>query len=372
MSIWDKFFRLTHLRIDFPNSVNKTAEIYGNGRNQVEVLITLRIVDENQVPLRLKETDLEEHVYLCDYYTGKRISIPWIIANEDNGYNKVISYHSFSDNENEQAIVDEDGFIRIHKFISCDRQDNGIVISAGIDVPDVGKFNTSMYGTTTRNGPQGKEGKIFKNPQYVNVNAREEIVYSSESEFEFVYSDILDRNVGSDITCYISTIKIRPRSSIGKNNFFKEYFFDQAPVDQNKMDNTGRYFKLFPEGYVTPYSVIGNKSTVVLMYLDHNHIKVDGYFSLYCQNIGTLKYSVSIEIDHTKGIKGKEIILYLYKLTASTNGMCQRSAWSDGPNQLTMKVMDSYGNSGAMTLIFDDKNIAKPKIVLPSIEKLTF
>lgn len=403
MSVWDNFYRLTHLRIDFPNVTKKTAEIYGNRRNQVEVMITLRVVDKNQLPLPLKEIDLEEHVYLCDYYTGKDVSIPWSVANQDNGYNKVISYHSFSDNENKHDIADEDGFIRIHKFISCDRQDNGIVIAAGINIPEVGKFNTSMFGTTTRNGTKGKEGKVFKNPQYVNVISKEPIVYSSKSNFEVELSDfryVKNFNysaVGRDAPNYssdgdysdgkisIRTIKIKPKETVFGNNFFKEYLFDKDPIDQNKIDNTGKYFKLFPEGYVTPYSVLQKDNGVVFMYLGHNHVKIEGHFSLYESLLNNI-YRIpgydydckpDIEINHMSSHNGKEIILYLYKFNVTSmnceNKGCSiswgTSGWTDGPREITMKVTDSYGNTGALTLIFDKEHFGEPGF-FPAIEEV--
>ncbi|HGJ5860323.1 MAG TPA: hypothetical protein ACHBX6_11650 [Arsenophonus nasoniae] len=387
MSVWDDFNRLTHLRIDYPNSMNKTAEIYGNGRNQVEVMITLRVVDKNQLPLPLKETDLEKYVYLCDYYTGKEVSIPWSVANQDNGYNKVISYHSFSDNESKQNIADEGGFIRIHKFISCDRQDNGIVIAAGINIPEVGKFNTSMFGTATRNGAKGKEGKIFKNPQYVNVIAREPIVYSNESEFEFVLNDFRDvGNFGyqyvngltsfSDGKISIRTIKIKPSSINFKNNFFKEYILDKEPVDQSKMDNSGNYFKLFPEGSVSPYVVFQKQNEVVLMYFNHNHINIEGHFSLFIfpnSEPDIFKCFPKVSINNEIVEKGNEIVLYLCKLTApsipyNSDYPCYKYSWNDGSHDLTMKLMDSYGNSGALTLMFENDHFNEPRIILPAIE----
>ncbi|MGU3428895.1 hypothetical protein [Enterobacter hormaechei] len=47
MSIWDDFNKLTTLSIVFPdNSAAKAATIYGNGKNQVPVLIKVKATDK--------------------------------------------------------------------------------------------------------------------------------------------------------------------------------------------------------------------------------------------------------------------------------------------------------------------------------------
>lgn len=196
-NIWDDFYRLTHLSIDFPNSVNNKAAIYGNGRNQVEVMVTLRIIDKNLSPILLKENDVKEHIFLCDFFSGNDLKSGWKISDKDNGYNKVIEYIQRADSQNEKIEVMDDGFISIHKFVSCDRQDNGIVIAGGVDIPGVGKFNTSQFGTSTKNGPSGKEGNEFKNPKNITITAREPIRYSDKDNITIqsgLLSEIADLN----------------------------------------------------------------------------------------------------------------------------------------------------------------------------------
>lgn len=128
----------------------------------------------------------------------------------------------------------DDGFISIHKFVSCDRQDNGAVIAGGVDIPGVGKFNTSQFGTSTKNGPSGKDGSEFKNPKNITIIAKEPIRYSDKNNIMIeagLLSEIADLDCqtyntssgSSSIKGKImnSIIKIFPSKETGMNNFLK-------------------------------------------------------------------------------------------------------------------------------------------------------
>ncbi|MCW2482560.1 hypothetical protein, partial [Candidatus Symbiopectobacterium sp. NZEC135] len=66
-------------------------------------------------------------------------------------------------------------------YLSCGKAIPSTLISLGIDIPGVGKFDTSEHGTTTLNGPGGGSGSVFKNPQNITISSLEPIDYGVSS-----------------------------------------------------------------------------------------------------------------------------------------------------------------------------------------------
>ena len=381
-NIWDDFYRLTHLSIDFPNSVNNKAAIYGNGRNQVEVMVTLRIVDKNLSPISLREEDIREHIFLCDFFSGNDLKSGWKISDKDNGYNKVIEYIQSADALHEKIEVMDDCFISIHKFVSCDRQDNGAVIAGGVDIPGVGKFNTSQFGTSTKNGPSGKDGSEFKNPKNITIIAKEPIRYSDKNNIMIeagLLSEIADldcqtynTNSGSSSIkgkIMNSIIKIFPSKETGMNNFFKEHTITYRPIknldisQEMSVWKTPRVFKcfsIFREPHY-PCAVIGkykeNSYQVNLWYSMNDIIDIDGFYIL---NNNASSYPTQYlcnpkvrkeYIDDKSGA----VNLILFKNTIPVSSNIYQQGWKDVINNTVIKVVDSYGNEGNIELTFDNK-----------------
>ncbi|WGO82815.1 hypothetical protein [Arsenophonus apicola] len=382
-NIWQDFYQLTHLSIDFPNSVNNKAAIYGNGKNQVEVMVTLRIIDKSLSPISLKEEDVREHIFLCDFFSGNELKAGWKISDKDNGYNKVIEYIQSTDAPHEKIDVMDDGFISIRKFVCCDRQDNGIVIAGGIDIPGVGKFNTSQFGTSTKNGPNGKEGNEFKNPKNITIIAREPIRYSDKDNITIqagVLSDIADLNY--QVFGYNSNpstgkgkimnsiIKIFPSKETGINNFFKEHLITYKAIKNRdvsqemsvlKSPRVFNCFSILKEPHY-PCAVIGkyqdNNFNLNLWYSMNDIIDIDGFYIIdngstdsnmtqfLCNAIVRKQY-----IDDRNG----SIYLVLYKNIIFSTIAKSRHGWKDVINNPVIEVVDSYGNEGNIELTFDSQ-----------------
>lgn len=381
-NIWQDFYQLTHLSIDFPNSVNNKAAIYGNGKNQVEVMVTLRIINKSLSPISLKEEDVREHIFLCDFFSGNDLKSGWKISDKDNGYNKVIEYIQSADARHEKIDVMDDGFISIHKFVCCDRQDNGVVIAGGIDIPGVGKFNTSQFGTSTKNGPNGKEGNEFKNPKNITIIAREPIRYSDKDNITIqagVLSDIAELNYQTFYSSNApssykgkiesSIIKILPSKETGVNNFFKEHVISYHPIKNQDMSQemhvvrspqVFKCFSIFKEPHY-PCAVIGksqqNSYQVNLWYSMNDVIDIDGFYILNDNNSNyPTKYLCNPKIRKEYiDDKSGAVNLILYKNTIPVSSALYQQGWKDVINNPVIEVVDSYGNEGNIELTFDSQ-----------------
>ncbi|MCP9268456.1 hypothetical protein M5U04_10180 [Xenorhabdus sp. XENO-1] len=99
MSYYDNFLRLDNLTIDFNNSTSNNANIYGNGLNQVEIIIGIKIIDKNNQPVTMTSDEMKSSIFLCDYATGDEISnngssSTWNYSYSKNNYTTAVSYSS--------------------------------------------------------------------------------------------------------------------------------------------------------------------------------------------------------------------------------------------------------------------------------------
>lgn len=186
-SIFDQFYRLSSLSISFSQSTNRIAHIYGNGLNQVEVFVTVRIVNAQGDAIEIPQEDEEFKIFLCDYHTGKEVSSPWSVSDEEGKYVNAIRY--MAARENDDPVLRDNGFVTVSKFISASKFSAGAVFAAGITIPGVGSFNTSINGTATLNGPGGTSGSVFKNPDHVSVIAQEPVSYNNGRNIRVMHTD---------------------------------------------------------------------------------------------------------------------------------------------------------------------------------------
>ncbi|QBX68330.1 NlpC/P60 family protein [Serratia quinivorans] len=178
MAYNDEFNKLSALKIFYPASTQSSATIYGNGRNQVEVMVGVKILNSDQKPLIITEQELLSSIYLCDYYTGEKVSSgnapDWNYSNQKNEYAGALEYTSA------RIAVDnihfsDDGYNYLKLYLYCKKRNDGKVIAAGINIPNVGEFNTTANGTLT---PNGSSGSPFKMPGHVTAKALEPHKYT--------------------------------------------------------------------------------------------------------------------------------------------------------------------------------------------------
>lgn len=227
MSVWDDFGKLELLWINILNYDNdgynnhKYATIFGNGKNQATIYIRVRISDKNKKTLIIPDDELLKAAHLVHYGEGKRLSRngdnsnykPWAYTDEDLGYAKLVSSSSYPYLANAEVNnYGEYGQV-IKLYLFATEPNEGFKISAGIDIPGVGDFNTSYMGTLTRNGPEGKTGSAFKYPHFVQVKAVAAVDYSSK------YNIVVKKD-SSEISNKIKISKVGDEKQYLKDIFY--------------------------------------------------------------------------------------------------------------------------------------------------------
>lgn len=177
MSTWDNFNRLTALSIVFPdNSAAKSATVFGNGKNQVPVLVKVKITDKSGTALDISADELSSAVDLINYSSGEYLTAPWYVSSTPNEYSTPYSYG----NSLEAQPLDAAGVQTLTLYVYA--EDIGaarnIDVAVRLTIPGVGEFNTTAEGTDTKNGPGGKTGSVFKSPSFIHIKALSEIDYS--------------------------------------------------------------------------------------------------------------------------------------------------------------------------------------------------
>lgn len=199
--IWNDFGRLTTLSISLAAGTSYSgATIFGNGNNQAEVTVTIRIhkPNSNEV-LEVPKEELEKIIYFCDFQSGTPITTElrepndderanWFATNKEGDYTIVAGTRvtankstpdKISENSDIYTETEREAETVLKFFISCGKESSGKDISVGINIPGIGKFDTTNNGTDTINAPPGGSGSSFKNPKYINIRALGKIDYGS-------------------------------------------------------------------------------------------------------------------------------------------------------------------------------------------------
>lgn len=208
-NIWNNFYRLDTLKVDFRNNSSaRNATIFGNGNNQVAVLAHVKILGPDaSTVLSIPEDELKQQISLINYGTGEKLNYngnspdcnkPWIYSDEDKGFADAFQYNSPLP-VNEKMANSDVSIITF--YVSADDLASGLDIGLSINVPGVGEFNTTSNGTSTKNGPKGESGSVIKLPSFVHLSALSRIDYtdvtnlhisgmpSSYNDFNVIYDN---------------------------------------------------------------------------------------------------------------------------------------------------------------------------------------
>ncbi|MBE3210411.1 hypothetical protein IM288_18250 [Enterobacter cloacae complex sp. P32C] len=209
---WRKFKKLRTLDIKYSKYIENGAYIYNNGKNCIAVTLTCEILDKNNKLMELTESDLQHMVYLCKYRNGEEISPPFkylVWGNEFEGAVKVENVYSIdTQSSGEVESVAEKKINTMTFYIYCDPKPSNAseIISAGVNITGIGKFDTSQTGTNTPNAPSGEAGSVFKAPKYVVLNSIPLIDYSLISNLSIKggWSGYKDMNlVSNNLDCSV-------------------------------------------------------------------------------------------------------------------------------------------------------------------------
>jgi len=215
MSNWDSFGKLATLDFSYGNiAPGVIPQIYANSKNQVEILISVKVIDKANkdkvlsltpddfyIREDLNTNDLNTNtekasLYLCDPTTGERISLPWKLSKIKikGDYVKAVNHDGHSRTKRDNAAT-----TYIHTYLSSTERKITKNFSIGIKIPGVGEFNTSKNGTNTPNVPKGEKGSPFKAPNSLTITTLNPIDYSFSNNIsidkEFKHYDNLKKVV---------------------------------------------------------------------------------------------------------------------------------------------------------------------------------
>ncbi|WGL99188.1 hypothetical protein QE177_04715 [Arsenophonus sp. aPb] len=376
MSVWDVFSRLNRMQISI-GDYGKTGTIYGNGKNQIIISVKVVIIGLDNRLLIIPDDELFKAIHLVHYKEGKRLNRkgnnsnykPWIYTDKNFGYvtpggvfsPAYIVNAEVNNYENEQVVT---------FYLYATEPSDSIQISAGIDIPGVGDFNTSEKGTLTRNGPKGETGSVFKQPDFISVNAKEPIDYSRPDAVELKVVDFIDYPIndikikkigGLNDVAYFNGISKQEKFSISSAS---HYFTAINIIRSNKITdlNTVKFYD-----DVHPDMIVGLGGKSFSSYFVFVHREKYGLMP------GSCIYGLDVS---TNNVYKYEIDLYdnrhfyneqKHKSTIDID-ICQHNMplsnvgkfnWNNKNEEIKAEVTDYCGNSGIITIEFNYENPSK-------------
>ncbi|GEM_PF-1711277 len=174
---YSDFDYLDGLKIEYQGTKEKHAVIYGDGRDMVEVIVKVKIMNSAlpSTPVEMTKDEMRNSIFLCDYQTGEKIPFDfeseiksdWRVSFNKNNYLGALEYSS-SRADADPDLLPEDGYNYCSLYVYCTEGNLNKKIAAGIDIPEVGVFNTTSGGTNTVNGSTGVP---FKAPGELELKA---------------------------------------------------------------------------------------------------------------------------------------------------------------------------------------------------------
>lgn len=72
---YSDFDYLDGLKIEYQGTKEKHAVIYGDGRDMVEVIVKVKIMNSAlpSTPVEMTKDEMRNSIFLCDYQTGEKI-----------------------------------------------------------------------------------------------------------------------------------------------------------------------------------------------------------------------------------------------------------------------------------------------------------
>lgn len=397
-NIWNSFYRLDTLKVDFrDNSSASSATIFGNGNNQVTVLVHVKILGPDaSTVLSIPEDELKQQISLINYGTGEKLNYngnspdsnkPWVYSDEDKGFADAYQYNSTLPVTEHTADTDVS---IITFYISADDLASGLDTGVSINVPGVGEFNTTSNGTSTKNGPKGESGSVFKSPSFVHLSALSRIDYtdatnlyvsgmpSSYDDFNEIATDML-------INLYVSTPPDDPdaypedSTNFGRSAQTKMTIspaisalkFKKTDITRNNTKMSGMNIV----GLNHSSDMIWGVPTTDWSYFDATFIFINQnnygvnygqintsndipFYYSYVINDGDSRHQFTQEL--SEGI----ITINLCNHRISPNELEELSGykWESEGSPVTINVADYYGNDGVVTITTVDNQW--PKLVI--------
>lgn len=374
MSVWDDFYRLSVLKVEFfQNSASRNAVIYGNGNNQVAVVLHATVLGKDNQPLNIPQDELLEATHLINYTTGEKLNwkgnmynnSPWEYSDVDKGYANPVNYGSAAQELQEEKT---EGAFTIIYYVSASQLSSGLDVAAGINIPGVGEFNTTADGTSTKNSPGGATGSVFKSPSFVHVQSMDKIDYSlfenvklvngptSFSSFNTVVDNMLVLHNDWAGVSYKNMEGTSGKTTATISPAQNNLKFLQMNVLSPVVDSG---FNLAGGGCDTVWGVSGNHYDAIFIFVNREH-----YGILPSNRIHTKKgwedyyYTIGPEDNRhhwTEELSEGVITIHICNHRTPRSGVHQRG-WSDSGKDIRVHVVDDYGNEGTVSITVNDNS----------------
>lgn len=178
---WSKFDGIETLNIEFAdNTASSSAAIFGNGRNQVGVTITVRCYSKDGGYLPITEADLKNPTFLCyyeknpvsklNYYSNAAYNTnSWWYTDTANAYNR--AYQPYASSEQVKRLeLKDDGYAQVTYYVywvpGAGTPTSATDIAGGINI------NGTYYTTNEYEQPSI--------PAYLNVSELNAKNYTTE------------------------------------------------------------------------------------------------------------------------------------------------------------------------------------------------
>lgn len=399
MSVWDKFNKLKTFKIMFHDrSDAKNAEIFGNGINQVKILIRINIestdtyTDKGKTyhyDLDITDEELNEVLSLITYQTGEKISRNngkssvryWNSSTSASAFSAAFGYDMFF-TKNEDAASSKSGQDFIFYVSAADfSADQDIEIAAEIDIPGVGVFNTTSQGTDTINGSKGTmSGSVFKMPAYVHVHARTKIDYSEKKNLFLRQSSwapagkqtFTVHGYKSDskywikengASLYQSIVEVYPGQKDTLKFISVEFSRDNLITSKELLDGKAIWHHKKEDGILLTdnRNNISSLSAMEGFGKNVNHPDYDVYFwgkpdsdelKGFCHLADSVwQYKVDVNIPF-KNISGGGVSIVGHKISIPTGKNVYSNHWNGKSSPAVYSVVDNYGNKGTFKINF--------------------
>lgn len=385
----DKFKRLDKLEVDL--GASGAAIIFGNGRNQVGVIVRIKITGKNNFPMQLEPSDILPLVKLCDFRTGQELpfnsSEPpggWSFDNKPGKFVKPvyrphsalakISADTTPDSYDLHNGVSGDGTVYVLLYLYSTREDEPRDIAALINLPGVGPFNSSKVPTSTTNAPAGQPGSIWNNPSFVTCEAIRQINYSepenievtnawkSFDDFNHKVSDMLIENLRAMTHSYqegtssVAELKIKTKNG---------YRFKEKNVHRNRATNS--FMNIC--GYNNTADIIwgrgGENFDTDLIFAECSYYGLAAPSRIFMESKFGYWFYVVGPNDHRHTYSAE--LSDEYVLISICNHRCPNNnlwklLWSNSHNEIIVDVCDEYGNYGQLKISMHDQNWPRLKI----------
>ncbi|MDL4454808.1 hypothetical protein QRZ34_27685 [Klebsiella michiganensis] len=213
------------------------------------IAINYLIADKYDNPIAITEQDIRKRLYLCHSHNGERMGAHWEIKFSPGDFEGRVGAENYLF---ENELGKDDSVIILYIKNKNKSGNEHVLISVGIDVPGVGRFDTSINGTNT---PNGHDGCTFKSPKSVSIKTLPPINYGDLSNVSIYgnvwrggdmifkkelidYFSLFNSNKlvffegeTNKVDVYVKTLKIKASKKLPGHYFIKKF------ISRNNMSN---------------------------------------------------------------------------------------------------------------------------------------